>query len=139
MEKFLDRRFSVLERIQPVSSLPSSLVILSCLPLPPSPDTLSFQKVTDQKIVEGNSPARRLIPAVAGPLLEVPALCLPLGDPSVGSQGGRWNVKAIAYAPGCWREAMRAQAAAAQDSSYHRTHERVDLGCQRNLTRPPLN
>lgn len=53
----------------PVSSPPSSL-ILSCLPLPTALDTLSFQKVTDQKIVEGKSPARRLIPAVAGPLLE---------------------------------------------------------------------
>lgn len=53
-----------------ISSPPSSLVILSSLPLPTALDTLSFQKVTDQKIVEGNSPVRRLIPAVAGPLLE---------------------------------------------------------------------
>jgi len=42
----------------PISSPSSSLIILSCLLLPTELDTLSFQKVTDQKIVEGNSPAR---------------------------------------------------------------------------------
>lgn len=61
----MDRQFSVLERIQPLFLPPSSLTILPCLPVPAAPDTLSFHRVTDQKIGEGRSPGRWIIPAKA--------------------------------------------------------------------------